>query len=317
MEAARPDDATRITRRPIAPDPPGSVAHEDRAGHAATERPTGPAWPLGKPWPEAQPLGSGPPPDDIMIEFRDLYKSFGEKHILRGVTMAIPKGVSTVIMGGSGTGKSVTIKHVVGLLRADKGEVWVHGENVDELSKDGLDQLRLKIGFLFQSGALFDSMTVYEQMDFVLKRHTDLDADGRKDRIMETLEWVNLPKTTSQYPSELSGGQRKRIGLARSIILQPDIMVYDEPTTGLDPISVRVVSNLINRLRDERGITSMTITHDLLCAEMISDHVFYLLDGVYAESGTLAEVAQSDKPEIREFFGDEYAMMFKTVRDGA
>ena len=224
--------------------------------------------------------------------------------------MAIPKGVSAVIMGGSGTGKSVTIKHVVGLLKADKGEVWVHGQNVDELSKDELDALRLKIGFLFQSGALFDSMTVFEQMDFVLKRHTDLDEAGRKDRIQETLEWVNLPSSAQQFPSELSGGQRKRAGLARSIILQPDIMVYDEPTTGLDPISVRVVSNLINRLRDERGITSITITHDLLCAEMISDQVFYLLDGVYAETGTLAEVAQSDKPQIREFFGDEYAQMF-------
>jgi len=299
MEAPRP--RRRLDDPSLAPSSKDALSSDV----PSSDVPAGPAWPPEKPWPQAGKVGDGPPPDDIMIEFRDLYKSFGDKHILKGATMAIPKGVSTVIMGGSGTGKSVTIKHVVGLLTADKGEVWVQGQNVGELGKDDLDKLRLKIGYLFQSGALFDSMTVYEQMEFVLARHTDLDAAGRKDRIMETLDWVNLPETTDQYPSELSGGQRKRIGLARSIILQPDIMVYDEPTTGLDPISVRVVSELINRLRDERGITSITITHDLLCAEMISDHVFFLLDGVYAAEGTLAEVAASDVPEISDFFGGE------------
>jgi phospholipid/cholesterol/gamma-HCH transport system ATP-binding protein len=255
-------------------------------------------------FPQAQPPGSGPPPDDVAIELRDVHKAFGDKVILEGASLAIPKGTSAVVMGGSGTGKSVTIKHVVQLLQPDKGEVWVLGQQVETLAQDAMDALRLRIGYLFQSGALFDSMTVFENMDFVLERHTDLNAGERKDRIMETLEWVNLPDNARQFPSELSGGQRKRAGLARSIILQPEIMLYDEPTTGLDPISVRVVSDLINRLRDERGITSITITHDLLCAEIISDQVFFLADRHFAVQGTLAEVAAADRPFIREFFAD-------------
>ena len=293
---------------PIPPGPRSTMADAPApAASAAAAAPAAPHEPTpAAEWPDPQPLGSGPPPDGIVIEFRDVKKSFGEKHILRGASMAIPRGKSAVVMGGSGTGKSVTIKHLVNLLEPDSGEVWALGQNVPDLATDPLDALRLKIGFLFQSGALFDSMTVYENMEFVLERHTEMNAEGRKGRIMETLEWVNLPKTTAQFPSELSGGQRKRIGLARSIILQPEIMLYDEPTTGLDPISVRTVSNLINRLRDERGITSITITHDLLCAEMIADQVFYLLDGVYAVRGTLDEVAQADIPQIREFFGEDY-----------
>lgn len=259
------------------------------------------------PYGDALPLGSGPPPEHVAIEFREVYKAFGEKRILRGASMSIPKGTSAVVMGGSGTGKSVTIKHVVQLLQPDKGEVWVLGERVDELKQDAMDTLRLKIGYLFQSGALFDSMTVAENMGFVLERHTEKGERERRDRIMETLEWVNMTGSADQFPSELSGGQRKRAGLARSIILEPEIMLYDEPTTGLDPISVRTVSNLITRLRDERGITSITITHDLLCAEMISDHVYYLLDGVYAAEGTLDEVSASREPQIREFFGAEDA----------
>ena len=244
-----------------------------------------------------------PPPADVMIELRDVHKSFGEKHILRGLSMQVPKGKSAVVMGGSGTGKSVLIKNIVQLLKPDKGEIWVKGRRVDQLRGDALDELRLSIGFLFQGGALFDSMTVYENLDFLLDRHAGLDKQERAARIEETLEWVNLSHTAPQYPAELSGGQKKRIGLARAIILQPQIMLYDEPTTGLDPVSVRVVSDLIVRLRDERGITSISITHDLLCAEIITDVAFFLHEGRFVERGTFEDLKASDHPVLRNFFG--------------
>ena len=249
-----PNGTAREGAAPVSP-------YEDRRTHA-----------------EAQEVGSGPPPDDIAIEFRGVSKAFGKKVILDGASLSIPKGNSVVVMGGSGTGKSVTIKHVVQLLEPDAGEVWVLGKRVDTLPKDEMDALRLRIGYLFQSGALFDSMTVFENLDFVLSRHTDDRAARRKERIMETLSWVDIEPQAGQYPSELSGGQRKRAGLARSIILEPEIMLYDEPTTGLDPVSVRNVAHLITRLRDERGISSIAITHDLLCAEMIADYIYFLVE---------------------------------------
>ena len=254
-------------------------------------------------FPSAQPPDSGPPPENIAIAFRDVHKAFGSKRVLEGVSLAVPRGTSCVVMGGSGMGKSVTIKHVVQLLRPDSGEVWVLGQRVDALKQDDMDRLRLRIGYLFQGGALFDSMNVYENLSFILERHTSMDEEERRARIEETLDWVNLKETAAQYPSELSGGQKKRIGLARSIILQPDVMLYDEPTTGLDPISVRSVSDLITRLRDERGITSIAITHDLLCAEIIADYIYFLNDGRFVAEGTFGEVQQARDPMVREFFG--------------
>jgi phospholipid/cholesterol/gamma-HCH transport system ATP-binding protein len=252
--------------------------------------------------PPAYALGSGPPASDIVVELRDVHKGFGAKEILKGVSFEVPRGQSVLVMGGSGTGKSVTIKHVVQLLRPDAGEVWVLGERADTLGQDAMDALRLKIGYLFQSGALFDSMTVYENLDFLLDRHTAMTPAERRERIEETLDWVNLTQTAPQYPAELSGGQRKRIGLARSIILEPEIMLYDEPTTGLDPISVRVVSDLITKLRDERGISSIAITHDMLCAELIADRIYFLQDGVIGAAGTLDEVRRSMVSGVRTFF---------------
>ena len=243
------------------------------------------------------------PPDDVLIELRDLHKGFGALEVLRGVSMSVEAGTSCVVMGGSGSGKSVLIKHVVKLLAPDEGEVWVFGRRVDQMEGDELDEMRLSIGYLFQGGALFDSMTVFEQLEFYLERHTELEPGEREDRISETLSWVNLAHTADSYPAKLSGGQKKRIGLARAIILQPKILLYDEPTTGLDPISVRTVSNLIVRLRDERGITSIAITHDLLCAEIIADEVYFLSGGSFVSSGSIDEVRESDHPEVAEFFG--------------
>lgn len=243
-----------------------------------------------------------PPPDDIVVEMRNVVKSFGDKHILRGVSMSVPRGTSAVVLGGSGTGKSVLTKHVVGLLKPDSGEVWVLGDRVDLMDDDALDHKRLRLGYLFQGGALFDSMTVYENMRFFLDRHTKLSLDEKDDLIDESLEDVNMPGTKAQYPAELSGGQKKRIGLARTLILRPDIILYDEPTTGLDPVSVRVVSDLIVKLRDERGISSISITHDLLAAEIITDEAHFLSGGEIIASGPLSEVRRSDHPVLAEFF---------------
>jgi phospholipid/cholesterol/gamma-HCH transport system ATP-binding protein len=246
--------------------------------------------------------GAPPPPEGVVIEIRDLHKAFGEKQVLRGVNVAVERGTSAVVLGGSGTGKSVLTKHIIGLLKPDRGEVWVKGERVDLLTGDALDRKRLAMGYLFQGGALFDSMTVYDNMRFYLDRHSRMTREEKDDAIMEVLEAVNLPDKADQYPAELSGGQRKRIGLARALVLKPEIILYDEPTTGLDPVSVRVVAELIVKLRDERGITSVAITHDLLAAQIITDRAFFLYEGKIVAAGTLDEVRTSDHPALVEFF---------------
>ncbi len=247
---------------------------------------------------------SQPPPEHVVVDIRNLSKSFDGKTVLSDISLRVRDDKSAVVMGGSGTGKSVLVKHVVGLLRPDTGEVWALGKRVDRLEGDELDRLRLSTGYVFQGGALFDSMTVNENLDFILERHTDLSRIERKERIANALEWVKLPEKGPQYPAELSGGQKKRVGVARAIILEPELMLYDEPTTGLDPISVRTVSELIVRLRDERGITSITITHDLLCAEIIADTVHFLSGGRLIASGELEDVRRMDDPELRNFFGN-------------
>ena len=246
--------------------------------------------------------GSEPPPEDTIIELRGVHKSFGENHVLRGISLSVKKGTSAVVLGGSGSGKSVLIRHIVGLMKPDRGEVWVKGQRVDLLEGHALDRVRLSIGYLFQGGALFDSMTVEENMRFYLDRHTDLEKGEKQDRIEQAVADVNLSQTLKQYPAELSGGQKKRIGLARAVILEPEIILYDEPTTGLDPISVRVVSDLIVRLRDERGISSVAITHDLLAASIITDEAHFLYKGQFVASGTLDEIRETKSPILEEFF---------------
>ncbi len=237
------------------------------------------------------------------IEIRNLHKAFGERKILQGVSVCVSRGSTLAVMGGSGTGKSVLLKHMVGLMAPDSGEVWVQGKRVDQLDRSSLNALRLRIGYLFQGGALFDSMTVEENLDFVLRRHSTRSRSERTEQIQEAIAWVNLPHAAAQYPAELSGGQKKRIALARAIILRPDILLCDEPTTGLDPVSVRTVSNLIMRLKAERGITTVAITHDLLCAEIIADQAMFLYRGKALAEGTLDELRTSPHPQLREFFG--------------
>lgn len=246
--------------------------------------------------------GSTPPPENIIVALRDVHKAFGQLRVLRGISVQLERGTSAVVLGGSGTGKSVLIKHIVGLLAPDKGEVWVKGQRTDLLDGDALDKQRLNIGYLFQGGALFDSMTVYENMRFYLDRHTKWSKGEKDDAIAEVLEAVNLPDKGPQFPAELSGGQKKRIGLARALILKPEIILYDEPTTGLDPISVRVVAELIIKLRDERNISSIAITHDLLAAAMITDSANFISEGKIVATGTLDDIRRSDHPVVREFF---------------
>ncbi len=239
----------------------------------------------------------------MLIRLVDIRKSFGSLDVLKGVSLNVERGTSAVVMGGSGSGKSVLIKHIVRLLIPDSGEVWVQGKRVDTLESDEMDKIRLNIGYLFQSSALFDSMTVSENLEFLLFRHTDMSKSERIDRIEETLSWFELVEKRTHYPAELSGGQQKRIALARAIVLEPEILLYDEPTTGLDPESVRTVSDLILRLRDEKGITSIAITHDILCAEIIADDTYFLYDGRFIAGGSMDEIRNVDHPAVRNFYG--------------
>ncbi|MDE2833599.1 MAG: ATP-binding cassette domain-containing protein [Bacteroidota bacterium] len=243
---------------------------------------------------------TNPDPQDVVV-INNLHKAFGRRRILRGINLRVRCGESVAIMGGSGTGKSVLLKHIVGLIEPDLGAIQVLGQRIDELSSLDLDAVRLRIGYLFQGGALFDSMTVADNMDFVLRRHTDLRKAERTDRIMEALDWVSLQATANQYPAQLSGGQKKRVALARAIILEPEILLCDEPTTGLDPVSVRTVSNLLVRLQ-RRNMSVITITHDLLCAEITADRAVFLHEGKVLAQGALSNMRTHPHPMLKEFF---------------
>lgn len=239
----------------------------------------------------------------IMISIKDLYKSFGENEVLRGVNLIVHNKENVVVLGRSGTGKSVLIKIVCGLLKADSGEVNVLGKEVGLLKDKELQQLRLEIGFSFQNSALYDSMTVRENLAFPLVRHSkNLSRKERAQLIEKVLDDVGLLQTINQMPSELSGGQRKRIGIARTLILRPKIMLYDEPTSGLDPITCIEINNLINQVKHEYNTTSIIITHDLTCAKTTGDKVAMLFDGKFIKQGTFEEVFSSDDERIQNFY---------------
>lgn len=238
-----------------------------------------------------------------VITIRDLYKSFGNNHVLQGVDLTLHKGENVVVLGRSGTGKSVLIKIISGLLKQDKGSVNVLGSEVDKLGDKELIQLRLKIGFSFQNSALYDSMTVRENLEFPLIRNQKhLKRKEINDAIERVLHAVGLSQTMHQMPSELSGGQRKRIGIARTLILRPEIMLYDEPTAGLDPITCIEINNLINRVQENFNTSSIIITHDLTCAKATGDRVAMLLDGKFIKQGTFDEVFSSDDERIKSFY---------------
>ncbi len=238
---------------------------------------------------------------DIHIE--NLFKSFGENHVLRGVNLEVYKGENVVVLGRSGTGKSVLIKIISGLLKQDSGIVNVLGQEVANLSGPELRELRLKIGFSFQNSALYDSMTVRENLEFPLVRNKkNLKRKEINESVLSVLEAVGLSQTINQMPAELSGGQKKRIGIARTLILRPEVMLYDEPTAGLDPITCIDINNLINKVQERYNTSSIIITHDLTCAKATGDRVAMMLDGQFLREGTFDEVFSTQDQRIESFY---------------
>ena len=238
-----------------------------------------------------------------VITIKGLTKAFDEYEVLKGVDLDLYKGENLVVLGRSGTGKSVLIKIISGLLRPDNGYVNVLGQEVDKLTPKQLDALRLKIGFSFQNSALYDSMTVKENLEFPLIRHSkEMTARDRSRIIDIVLEAVGLAQTINQMPSELSGGQRKRIGIARTLILKPEIMLYDEPTAGLDPITSQDINTLINEVQRRFNTSSIIITHDLTCAKAVGDRVVMLLDGQFQRQGTFDEVFDTNDERVKAFY---------------
>lgn len=239
----------------------------------------------------------------LMISVRDLYKSFGENHVLQGINLDVSEKENVAVLGRSGTGKSVLIKIICGLLKPDRGTVNVLGKEVDKLHDRELRELRLQVGFSFQNSALYDSMSVRENLAFPLVRNArQLSKKEVANQIESVLNDVGLLQTINQMPSELSGGQRKRIGIARTLILRPKIMLYDEPTSGLDPITSIEINNLINLVRHKFNTTSIIITHDLTCAKSTGDRVAMLFDGKFIKEGTFDEVFNTNDERIKNFY---------------
>lgn len=238
-----------------------------------------------------------------VIEINSLNKSFGNYHVLRGVDLDLFKGENLVVLGKSGTGKSVLIKIIVGLLTPDEGTVKVLNQYVDQITYKELLALRLKVGFSFQNSALYDSMTVRQNLEFPLVRNQRKLTKGEVNlAIEEMLDAVGLLQTINQMPSELSGGQRKRIGIARTLILRPEIMLYDEPTAGLDPITCLEINSLINEVQERFHTSSIVITHDLTCAKAVGNRVAMLLDGQFQRIGTFEEVFNTSDERVKPFY---------------
>ena len=243
-------------------------------------------------------------PGDVVVQIEDLYKSFDDNHVLNGFNMKLYKGESLVVMGKSGSGKSVMIKCMVGLMRPDRGEITVMGRKLLELNQSDLDDLRSDIGFLFQGSALYDSMTVRDNLEFPLRRHakkfgTDINEE---ELVFEALENVGLAHTVDLMPAELSGGMQRRVALARTLILKPKVILYDEPTSGLDPITAKEIIILMQKIQEKYGTSSLIITHDVDCARVVSDRMILLIDGINYKDGTFKELEASDDPKIQAFF---------------
>lgn len=241
--------------------------------------------------------------EEKVITIKGLYKSFGENHVLRGVDLNVYRRENVVVLGRSGTGKSVLIKIIAGLLKPDRGDVLVLGKDVQKLSREEMRELRLKLGFSFQNSALYDSMTVRENLEFPLvQNYKNLKRGEINKAVEEVIEAVGLSQTINQMPAELSGGQRKRIGIARTLILRPEIMLYDEPTAGLDPITSIDINNLINEVQHRYHTSSIIITHDLTCAKTTGDRIAMLLDGKFVKQGSFEEVFASEDERIKSFY---------------
>jgi phospholipid/cholesterol/gamma-HCH transport system ATP-binding protein len=235
-----------------------------------------------------------------MIEFQNVHKSFGTNTVLDGFSLTIPDRETTVVIGYSGSGKSVALKHIVGLILPDAGQVEVDGEPVDHLDPDGLKELRRKVGYVFQFAALFDSMTVAENIALGLARRGLSESEIEK-RTSDSLALVDLPDTQARYPAELSGGMRKRVGIARAIALQPRYILYDEPTSGLDPVTSAVIDELMVRTRKELGVTGVVVTHDMRSAYTVGDRIAMLYQGKVRQEGTIAQIQATRDPIVRQF----------------
>ena len=238
-----------------------------------------------------------------VLKIQNLFKSFGDNHVLIDFNLELKKGENVVVLGKSGSGKSVMIKCVVGLLQPDKGSVIMFGKNIPELDDEELDRIRAKVGFLFQGNALYDSMTVRENLEFPMRRTwIQFSQEEVKRRVVETLEDVGLAHTIDMMPAELSGGMRKRIALARTLILRPEIILYDEPTTGLDPITGKEIIELMNEIQEKYNTSSLIISHDMKCVQTASDRVVVLIEGRCYAMGTYKELTQNTDPKVKEFF---------------
>ncbi|RZS97595.1 ABC transporter ATP-binding protein [Cecembia calidifontis] len=241
---------------------------------------------------------------ESVIVVQNVNKSFGDNHVLRDFSMEVYSGENLVILGKSGSGKSVLIKCIIKLIDADSGSINVLGQDIDDLDQDELDKLRAKVGFLFQSNALYDSMTVRENLEFPLRRHWTKEerAEKAESAVLEALEDVGLSHTINMMPAELSGGMRKRIALARTLILRPKVILYDEPTTGLDPITGKEISQLMLDVQKKYNATSVVISHDLNCIKMIANRIIMLIDGKNYTSGTFESLHHNTDPKVKEFF---------------
>jgi len=238
-----------------------------------------------------------------VIEINDLYKSFGELKVLNGFSLKLFEGENLVLMGKSGSGKSVLIKCLVRLLEPDSGSIEILGKDISKLTQQEMDELRAEIGFLFQGSALYDSMTVRENLEFPMRRHKDkIDLNNTDTLVLEALESVGLAKAIDLMPEELSGGMQRRIALARALILQPKIIIYDEPTTGLDPITAKEIILLMENIQEKYKTSSLIITHDVDCARVVANRMILLLDGIDYIVGTFEELQASEDPKVHAFF---------------
>ena len=241
--------------------------------------------------------------NDIVISITDVHLSFDDNHVLQGINLELHKGENLIVLGRSGSGKSVLIKIIAGLMKPDKGDVKVLGREVNKLNKKELIELRLKIGFLFQHSALYDSMTVKENLEFPMIRHEKNIAEQKLNEAVEdVLDAVGLKDAADQMPAELSGGQEKRIAIARTLIMKPEIILYDEPTAGLDPLTSYEINDLINEVQKRYKTSSIIITHDLTCAKLTGDRLLMLVDGKFIKQGEFEEVFDTDDERIRGFY---------------
>jgi phospholipid/cholesterol/gamma-HCH transport system ATP-binding protein len=242
--------------------------------------------------------------DALPVAVEGLRKSFGERAVLKGIDLTIRSGETVAVLGRSGTGKSVLLRLLVGLQQPDSGSIRIHGQDIAGLEMDQLNKVRMKIGFLFQQAALYDSLTVGNNVEFPLKRHTTLSETDRKKRVHELLTSVGMDGEQDKMPSDLSGGMQKRVGLARALALEPDILLFDEPTSGLDPITSTEVIQLIVKLKEERKLTSIVVTHDVHSAKHFADRVVLLKEGSVAVDGTFGQLTMSRDPFVVEFLKD-------------